>query len=576
MRLEPDSPGLLSALLESMADYAVVLIDPDGIVRLWSVGAERQFQYTTDEMLGQPVVRLFTEVERDAGALDATVHAALQEGRAWDIRCMVRRDGTHFWAECLVSPLRDSSGRLIGFLKVARDATARKRDEEKMMLMARMDPLTGLANRTALDERLVAAAQSAARSRRMMVVHMIDLDHFKVVNDRYGHAMGDELLRRVAKRITRVVRATDFAARLGGDEFVLLQTEVDDPTIGGRVAAQIVDALAKPFRIDRAILHIGASIGISVFPRDSVDTKQLLRMADVALYKVKSDGRGGYHYFTEDMDRIAHRLGTDRAMLREALDCKAFVLHYQPQIDTRDGRVVGMEALLRCEHPALAGYPVQDLIALAESSGLIRDLGVWCLGEACRQARAWREAGIPPLRMCVNFCAGELNDPHLLERVAEVLETTGLTSGDVEIEITEQQLVDYSRPGFTVLDDLRAMGASLAIDDFGTGYSSLGYLAKLPVDRIKLDRSFVERVPDDPLSCTVAQAVVNLAHTLDLGIVAEGVETEAQSRFLEDTHCEAQQGFFFSRPLDPKTMTNWLLRRCETNAAVIAREALRH
>ncbi|MGY4516420.1 EAL domain-containing protein [Lysobacter sp. HA18] len=576
MRLEPDSPGLLSALLESMADYAVVLIDPDGVVRLWSVGAERQFQYTTDEMLGQPVVRLFTEVERDAGALDATVHAALQEGRAWDIRCMVRRDGTHFWAECLVSPLRDSDGRLIGFLKVARDATARKRDEEKMMLMARMDPLTGLANRTALDERLVAAAQSAARSRRMMVVHMIDLDHFKVVNDRYGHAMGDELLRRVAKRITRVVRATDFAARLGGDEFVLLQTEVDDPTIGGRVAAQIVDALAKPFRIDRAILHIGASIGISVFPRDSVDTKQLLRMADVALYKVKSDGRGGYHYFTEDMDRIAHRLGTDRAMLREALDCKAFVLHYQPQIDTRDGRVVGMEALLRCEHPALAGYPVQDLIALAESSGLIRDLGVWCLGEACRQARAWREAGIPPLRMCVNFCAGELNDPHLLERVADVLETTGLTSGDVEIEITEQQLVDYSRPGFTVLDDLRAMGASLAIDDFGTGYSSLGYLAKLPVDRIKLDRSFVERVPDDPLSCTVAQAVVNLAHTLDLGIVAEGVETEAQSRFLEDTHCEAQQGFFFSRPLDPKTMTNWLLRRCETNAAVIAREALRH
>ncbi|GAB1596181.1 putative bifunctional diguanylate cyclase/phosphodiesterase [Lysobacter claricitrinus] len=576
MRLDPDSPGLLSALLHSMADYGVILIDPDGAVRLWSVGAERLFQYSDDEMVGQPVLRLFSEVDREAGALDAAVHEALQEGRAWDIRCMVRRDGTHFWAECLLSPVRDARGRLAGFLKVARDATARKRDEEKMMLLARMDPLTGLANRTALDEKLVNAAQSAARSRRMMVVHMIDLDHFKAVNDRYGHAMGDELLRRVASRITQVVRSSDFVARLGGDEFVLVQTDVDDPTVGGRVAAQIVDALARPFRIERAELHIGASIGISVFPRDSVDTKQLLRMADVALYKVKSDGRGGYHYFTEDMDRIAHRLGTDRAMLREALDRNAFTLHYQPQIDTRDGHVVGMEALLRCEHPALAGYPVQELIALAEGSGLIRDLGVWCLGEACRQARAWREAGIPPLRMCVNFCAGELNDPHLLERVAEVLENTGLASGDIEIEITEQQLVDYGRPGYTVLDDLRAMGASLAIDDFGTGYSSLGYLAKLPVDRIKLDRSFVERVPNDALSCTVALAIVNLAHTLDLGIVAEGVETAEQSRFLDETNCEAQQGYFFSRPLDRYAMTDWLLGRCETRDKVIAREALRH
>ncbi|WP_166636932.1 putative bifunctional diguanylate cyclase/phosphodiesterase [Cognatilysobacter terrigena] len=571
MRLEIDSPGLLSALLESMGDYAVILIDPDGIVRLWSVGAERLFGYSADEMCGRPVVELFSAQDRESGVLDATLHAALQDGRAWDIRRLVRRNASEFWAECLLSPVRDARGRLAGFLKVARDATARKRDEEKMMLLARMDPLTGLANRTALDEKLVDIAQSSARTRRMMVVHMIDLDHFKAVNDRYGHAMGDELLRHVAQRIVHVVRSADFVARLGGDEFVLVQSDVDDPTVGGRVAAQVVDALAKPFRIDSAELHIGASIGIAVFPRDSVDTKQLMRMADVALYKVKSDGRGGYHYFTEDMDRIAHRLGTDRAMLREALDCEAFTLHYQPQIDTRDGRVVGMEALLRCEHPALAGYPVHELISLAESSGLIRDLGVWCLGEACRQARAWRDMGIPPLRMCVNFCAGELNDPRLLDRVAEVLERTQLSSGDIEIEITEQQLVDYSRPGDTVLDDLRSMGASLAIDDFGTGYSSLGYLAKLPVDRIKLDRTFVERVPEDPLSCTVALAIVNLAHTLELGIVAEGVETEAQSRFLEDTHCEAQQGFYFSRPLDRNVMTRWLLGRNDSGNAKAVR-----
>lgn len=571
MRLEHDSPGLLGALLDSMADYAVILVDPDGVVRLWSVGAQHLFQYRPEEMVGRPVACLFTEADRQAAALDATVHAALQEGRAWDVRCMVRRDGSTIWAECSFSPIRDAQGRLIGFLKVARDATARKRDEEKMLRMARVDALTGLANRTVLEEKLVDHAQAAARARRMMVVHLIDLDHFKYINDRHGHAMGDEVLRAAAHRIERVVRDSDLLARLGGDEFVLLQTDVDDPTVGGRIAGQIVDALARPFVIEGAELRIGASIGISVFPRDAVDTKQLLRMADVALYRVKAGGRGGYHYFTEDMDRIAHRLGADRALLREAIDHGAFTLHYQPQIDTRDGRVVGMEALLRCQHPTLIDYPIPELIALAASAGLLRDLGVWCLDEACRQAQAWRGLGVAPLRMCVNFCAGELNEPRLLDRVADVLARTGLASGDVEIEITEQQLVDYGRPGNSVLHDLRAMGASIAIDDFGTGYSSLGYLAQLPLDRIKLDRSFVERVPDDPLSCTVATAVVNLAHTLDLGIVAEGVETEAQARFLESTHCEAQQGYFFSRPMDARAMTRWLLERSATRGVALDR-----
>ena len=559
MRLDLDNPGLLAALLESMADHAVILMDPDGHVRLWSVGAEQLLGHPAGDMLGRPLSTVLPPEDRAAASLEAVLHAALRDGRALDIRRLVRADGTTLWADCSFSPIRERDGRLAGVITVCRDATQRKRDEETMLHLARIDPLTGLAARTAFGEKLADSIAAALRVRRTMVLQVVDIDHLKRINERYGRAVGDELLRQAAQRIAHLVRPTDLLARLGDDEFALLQPDVDDATAGGRMAMEILEALTRPFDIDGRSLSIGAGIGISVFPRDSVDAKQLLRMADVALYKVKAARRSGYHYFTEDLDRISHRLGSDRAQLREALEGRAFSLNYQPQIDTRSGRPVGMEALLRCSHPALADYPIPEIIALAARTGMMRDLGVWCLGEACRQARAWRDLGIAPLRMCVNFRASELNDARLLDRVAEILARNGLTSGDIEIEITEQQLVEYGRPGASVLDELRAMGASLAIDDFGTGYSSLGYLAQLPVDRIKLDRSFVERVPDDRLSCTVALAVVNLAHTLELGIVAEGVETEAQARFLDSTRCEAQQGFYFSRPMDAESMTRWLL-----------------
>ncbi|HZX79818.1 MAG TPA: EAL domain-containing protein [Lysobacter sp.] len=567
MRLDLDSPGLLSALLDSMADHAVILVDPDGRVRLWSIGAERLLGYRGDDMTGRPLSTLLTAEDRADGAFDAAVDAALRDGRALDIRRLVRADGSTLWADCSFSPIRDGDGRLAGVISVCRDATARKRDEETMLHLARIDPLTGLAARSAFDEKLADCAEAALRAHRSMALHVIDIDRLKRINERHGRAAGDALLREAARRIAQLVRPTDVLARLGDDEFALLQPDVDDATDGGRMAAWIVDALAQPFDVDGTALCVGASIGVSVFPRDTVDARQLLRMADVALYKAKADRRGGYRYFTADLDRIAHRLGRARTHLREAIERRALSLHYQPQIDTRSGRAVGMEALLRCSHPALADYPIPDLIALAASTGLIGRLGVWCLDEACRQARAWRDLGIPPLRMCVNFRASELDDASLLDRVADILARTGLTSGDIEIEITEQQLVEYGRPGASVLDDLRAMGASLAIDDFGTGYSSLGYLAQLPVDRIKLDRSFVERVPEDRLSCTVALAVVNLAHTLELGIVAEGVETEAQARFLDSTRCEAQQGFYFSRPMDADAMTRWLLEHGATSGA---------
>lgn len=561
MRLDVDSPGLLNALLASMADYAVILLDADRTIRLWSVGAERLLKYPARDMVGESLSRLYTPADRNGGALDALIAQATAEGRVWDVRGLQRGDGSTLWIESSFAPIRDEQGRIAGFLDVARDASARKRDEEQLTRLARVDPLTELANRAALEERLVECAQSAARKREFLVLHMIDLDHFKLVNDRHGHAIGDELLRQAARRIATRTRASDMLARLGGDEFVLLQTEVHDPVEGERVAQSIIEAVGPPFHVEDTELRIGASIGLSVFPRDTVDPRQLLRMADLALYKVKAERRGGYHYFTEDLDRMAHRRGADRIRVREAVDRGDFRLYYQPQIDTRNGRVVGVEALLRCGHPALADHPVPDLISLASSAGLMRDLGLWCLDEACRQAGEWRRLGLPPIRMCVNFCAGELSDPFLLERFAEILQRTGLPPGEVEIEITEQQLVEYGGPDGSVLDGLRALGASLAIDDFGTGYSSLGYLGQLPVDRIKLDRSFVERVPGDAQACTIARAIVALAHMLDLEIVAEGVETQAQANFLDDAQCEAQQGYLFARPMSAEAMTAWLLER---------------
>ena len=561
MELEPGQPGLLEAILDSVADYAVMVLDTDGAIRIWSTGAERLFQYREDEILRRPADVLYIESDVQQVVPQQERDATLEHGRTFGLRVYRRRDGMTFWAEGTTALMRDGTGEPLGYVKILRDATDRQRETAQLLQLARVDPLTGLNNRIALAERLKEAAEAAMRHDRSLIVQMIDLDHFKPVNDRLGHAAGDLLLQQVAQRIVGTVRGTDVVARLGGDEFVVLQPDASDPAIGGRVAEKIVASLAEPFDIEGNAVHVGTSIGISVCPRDTQDPEQLLRMADVALYKVKAEMRGGYHYFARQLDESAHRRGREQRLLQRALERGHLTVHFQPQVDVFTGAVIGVEALLRCTDTALAHLSVEQLLTLAVGAGLVREIGARTMRDSFRHARKWRDMRLPPMVMSLNLCAAELRDPLLLSLLENELVRAGLAPGDVEIEITERDVLEECRGDHSILHALRALGVSVAIDDFGTGYSALGYLAKLPVDRIKLDRSFVTNVPEDSRSCAVVGAIVTLAHTLDLGVVAEGIESTQQARFFASADCEAVQGYLYSRPLPGRDMTRWLQAR---------------
>lgn len=566
MELEPGQPGLLEAILDSVADYAVMVLDTDGTVRIWGAGAERLFQYHEDDILGRLSDVLFMQSDTQQDVPQQERDASLESSPTFAMRVYRRQDGATFWADGTLSLMRDGSGGPMGYVKILHDATERQREIAQLTRLARVDPLTGLNNRIALAERLKEAAEAAMRHERSLIVQMIDLDRFKPVNDRLGHAVGDLLLQQVAQRIVGTVRGTDVVARLGGDEFVVLQPDASDPAIGGRVAEKIVASLAQPFDIDGNTVHVGSSIGISVCPRDTQDPEQLLRMADVALFKVKSEMRGGYHYFSRQLDENAHRRGREQRLLQRAVQRGRLTVHFQPQVNVFTGAVIGVEALLRCTDASLAHLSVEEILKLAVGAGLVREIGARTMRASFQQARKWRDMRLPPMVMSLNLCAAELRDPLLLSLLENELVRAGLAPADVELEITEHDVLEECRGDHSILHALRALGVSVAIDDFGTGYSALGYLAKLPVDRIKLDRSFVTHVPEDSRSCAVVGAIVTLAHTLDLGVVAEGIESTQQARFFASADCEAVQGYLYSPPLPGRDMTRWLQARGRVGA----------
>lgn len=560
-----DSAELLQALLSSAVEHAIIVCGRDGRIELWNAGAERTFGYSADEIVGHDIELIFTVADRIHGVPAFEREIAGGCGRSEDQRWLRRRDGSLMWAEGATTPVRDCTGAVIGFMKIVCDATGKKRDAEETARLARADGLTGLANRAEFRARLVDMTAAALRHDQLLIVQLIDLDRFKDVNDRCGHAAGDALLQQAAQRMRAAIRETDFIARLGGDEFVVLQPDAHDAEVGGTVADKLVATLSRPFRIEGHEVSIGASIGISVFPKDAADPDRLLRKADLALYKVKAEARGGYHYFTDQLDYSAHRKSRDLAQLRRAVRRRAFSLQYQPVIDACTGAVIAVEALLRCDDPLLSRFRIDELVALATDAGLMRELGHWATGEACAHARGWRAAGLPPVKLCLNLCPFELNNPNLPDEIGALLAQHGLVAQDVEIEVTEQQLFECEGSAGTILADLRARGIALAVDDFGVGYSSLSHLSRFNVDKVKLDRSFIRDIPHDAHSCAVASAIIGLARTLNLEVVIEGVESAAQAAFFADEPCKALQGYYFSRPLGADAMAAWLAHRPEAS-----------
>ncbi len=435
--------------------------------------------------------------------------------------------------------------RLVGTLN---DITERKRTAERFEHFARYDALTGLANRYYLNEKLAAAIETARDTETEVGVLFIDLDHFKNINDSLGHSVGDELLKEVANSLADFLSPKDTLARLGGDEFLIVLPDTNQRE-AGEIAACIVTAMSMPLRVGQRELSTTPTIGISLFPQDGDEAEALIRNADAAMYKAKSRGRNTYEFYTRDMNaQAAERLEME-SQLRTAHLRGELQLHYQPQINSHTGAVIGCEALMRWRHPELGLVSPGRFIPIAEESGLIVPMGNWAIYEACRQNVAWRRAGLPPVTVAVNLSSLQFQQPNFVDVVADALEETGLDAGSLELELTESIVMNDVEQVIAIMEQLKELGVQMSIDDFGTGYSSLSYLKRFPVDKLKIDQSFVRDLEKDESDAAIVRAVIAVGQNLDLKLIAEGVETAGQFEFLRAAGVEEIQGYYFSKPL---------------------------
>ncbi len=459
-----------------------------------------------------------------------------------------------------VYPVRDTRGAIAHYVHTFNDISERKAAERKIHHLAHHDVLTGLPNRLSLQERMELAMAQARRHGTLLAVMMIDMDNFKDINDTLGHHVGDALLVEVGRRLLGCVRDSDVVARLGGDEFVVLVTGLSAVPTAATVADKIVSSLATAYQVGEYRLHSTPSVGIGVFPNDGDSVEALLRNVDAAMYFAKASGRNNYQFFNDTMAANASERMALQGSLHQAISNREFVLHYQPQIETVSGQVVGVEVLVRWMHPERGLVPPDKFIPIAEESDLIIQLGEWILQEACRQLAAWQAAGLH-LRMSVNLSARQLRSTTLLRQVEKALQHYAFHPGDLELEITESVAMENPDATLRMLGQLRELGVELAIDDFGTGYSSLSHLKLMPLQRLKIDRSFVKDIEIDPDDAAICAATISLAHNLGLSVVAEGVETAAQLAFLRHLGCECVQGFLFSKALPASELEAWLAER---------------
>jgi len=470
---------------------------------------------------------------------------------------LIRADGTRFAAE-LVGKDIVSSGKTQRMTAI-RDISDRKQAEARIQFLAHHDTLTHLPNRALLMDRLQVLLSSARRQGSLIGILFIDLDNFKTINDSLGHFAGDELLKRVASRLQSCLRGADMVGRLGGDEFVVVVTDLAKAEDIAPVCEKISEAISEPFSLEEQILSVSGSIGIAVFPKDGETPDTLIRNADAAMYLAKDRGRSNYQYFTPSLNKSAFQALSMESGIRKAIKQVEFLLHYQPEVMAKTGVVNTVEALIRWKHPELGLLGPDQFISVAEHRGLIMPIGRWVINEAIRQGRAWADEGTA-VRIAVNLSAIQFKQKDLVEDIAARLREHGVSGEMLELELTESLFMEDVNATSRTLYQLKDLGISLAVDDFGTGYSSLSYLKRYPIDKIKIDRSFVRDLPLDADDVAITIAIISLATSLGLKVVAEGVETQTQLAFLEENHCDYIQGYLVSQPLDPQAMLEWLRR----------------
>ncbi len=552
-KLHESQVSKLSSVLEQTADI-VIVTDIDGVIEYVNPSFERVTGYTYEEAVGQTPALLSSDKHKKE--FYQHMWETILSGESYtNIMINRRKDGSLYYEEKTITPIRDQTGRITHFVSTAKDISERMQVQERLQHMAHHDALTDLPNRNLFLDRLQQALIRARHHNRLVAVMFMDLDRFKNINDTLGHNTGDQLLLQLSERLKHSVRDGDTIARFGGDEFAILLDDVDNENSIAAVAQKLLQTLSEPFHVNSHELFITASIGIAIFPHDGEDPDTLLRNADVAMYRAKELGKNNYQFYSDDMSARNFERLTLESHLRHALAREQFVLHYQPQVDARQNRIVGVEALLRWQHPELGLVSPSNFIALLEETGLIEEVGEWVLETACRQSKIWYDAGFDDLQMSVNISSRQFNNTEFINVLHNTLDRTGVNPECLELELTESMLMRQASSVVTALKSLNELGVRFAIDDFGTGYSSLSYLRRFPIETIKIDRSFIRDITEDPDDAAITRAIVVMARNLSLKVIAEGVETEKQLAFLKENDCHLIQGFYYSPPLPVEEMT---------------------
>jgi diguanylate cyclase (GGDEF)-like protein/PAS domain S-box-containing protein len=547
--------------LNSIGD-AVVCMDIAGNVTFLNLVAEKIMGWSWEEAAGRPIADVFRILDATSRKITPNlIEMAVGENRTVHLpaNCiLVRRDGIEIPIEDSVAPIHNRDKKITGAVIIFRDVSAARSMEVQMTHAAEHDSLTDLPNRMLLNDRIRQAITLARRRTRQIAVLFLDLDGFKHINDSLGHPFGDKLLQSVAKRLVDCVRDSDTVSRQGGDEFIVLLADLTRPDEAALTAKRMLERVAEAHSIDQHDLHIDASIGVSIYPDDGPDAETLIKNADVAMYQAKVKGRQSYQFFKPAMNVRAVERQSIEEDLRHALERREISLLYQPKVNLQSGEITGAEALIRWTHPVRGLVSPETFIPVAEDCGLILPLGRWVLHEACTQARIWMDAGLPQMTMAVNISAMEFRDDGFLDGVFAILENTGLDPRFLELELTESILMEHAESAESVLKALRKIGVRVALDDFGTGYSSLSYLQKFPIDALKVDQSFVRQIAAATGETSIVTAVIAMARSLKLRVIAEGVETAKELTFLRSLQCDEAQGFFFCSPALPEQFARLL------------------